>query len=114
LFICLSYQPHLQSDGSDSDVKIADFGFAKRVEKPKSLTTQCGTPGYVAATFQIVSLLRWLHFHFPSHPASIELLALRRRYVAPEILEGVPYDLQSDMWSLGTSRYSRVAMISCW
>jgi hypothetical protein len=54
LFACFSYQPHLQSDGSDSDVKIADFGFAKRVEKPKSLTTQCGTPGYVSATFQII------------------------------------------------------------
>lgn len=33
---------------NDSDIKIADFGFAKRVAKPNSLTTQCGTPGYVA------------------------------------------------------------------
>jgi len=39
----------LTSENDDSDIKIADFGFAKRVEKPKSLTTQCGTPGYVAA-----------------------------------------------------------------
>lgn len=29
-------------------VKIADFGFAKRCLKPRSLKTQCGTPGYVA------------------------------------------------------------------
>lgn len=29
-------------------LKIADFGFAKREEKPFSLTTQCGTPAYVA------------------------------------------------------------------
>jgi calcium/calmodulin-dependent protein kinase I len=48
-------------------VKIADFGFAKKVKTPNSLTTQCGTPGYVA----------------------------------PEILEGVPYGTQVDMWSLG-------------
>jgi hypothetical protein len=41
-----------QSDANDSDVKIADFGFAKRVEKPKSLTTQCGTPGYVNTRIQ--------------------------------------------------------------
>jgi len=47
----------------DSAIKIADFGFAKRVTKPNSLTTQCGTPGYVA----------------------------------PEILEGVPYDQKADM-----------------
>jgi len=60
-----------QSDDNDSRVKIADFGFAKRCPKPKSLTTQCGTPGYVA----------------------------------PEILEGTPYDTQSDMWSLGVIAY---------
>lgn len=39
----------LTSENDDSDIKIADFGFAKRVIQPKSLTTQCGTPGYVAA-----------------------------------------------------------------
>jgi len=39
----------LTSENDDSDIKIADFGFAKRVTAPRSLTTQCGTPGYVAA-----------------------------------------------------------------
>jgi len=38
----------LASEKDDSNVKIADFGFAKRVFVPNSLTTQCGTPGYVA------------------------------------------------------------------
>jgi calcium/calmodulin-dependent protein kinase I len=38
----------LLSDVEDSQVKIADFGFAKKVYSPNSLTTQCGTPGYVA------------------------------------------------------------------
>lgn len=38
----------LVSRGDDARVKIADFGFAKRVTEPKSLSTQCGTPGYVA------------------------------------------------------------------
>ena len=28
----------------DSYIKVADFGFAKRVHTPKSLTTRCGTP----------------------------------------------------------------------
>lgn len=61
----------LQSESDDSDIKIADFGFAKKVKSPNSLTTQCGTPGYVA----------------------------------PEILEGKPYDTQADMWSLGVIVY---------
>ena len=34
--------------GNDVDVKISDFGFAKRVLYPYSLRTQCGTEGYVA------------------------------------------------------------------
>jgi len=46
----------LTSENDDSDIKIADFGFAKRVTAPKSLTTQCGTvrkqPGkHVAVSF---------------------------------------------------------------
>lgn len=61
----------LQSSTNDSDIKIADFGFAKRVARPNSLTTQCGTPGYVA----------------------------------PEILEGIPYDTKADMWSIGVILY---------
>jgi hypothetical protein len=61
----------LLSEDDDSAVKIADFGFAKRVLKPNSLTTQCGTPGYVA----------------------------------PEILEGIPYDQKADMWSCGVILY---------
>ena len=61
----------LLSEHDDSAVKIADFGFAKKVYKPNSLTTQCGTPGYVA----------------------------------PEILEGTPYDERADMWSVGVILY---------
>ena len=44
---------------------------AKRCLKPNSLTTQCGTPSYVA----------------------------------PEIVEGLPYDERVDMWSLGVLVY---------
>jgi serine/threonine protein kinase len=61
----------LLSNTDDSNIKIADFGFAKKCRRPSSLTTQCGTPGYVA----------------------------------PEILEGTPYDTQADMWSLGVIVY---------
>lgn len=38
----------LQSKSNDSEIKIADFGFAKRALTENCLTTQCGTPGYVA------------------------------------------------------------------
>jgi serine/threonine protein kinase len=34
--------------GSDTEVKISDFGYAKTVAFPNSLRTQCGTEGYVA------------------------------------------------------------------
>jgi serine/threonine protein kinase len=35
-------------DTDDSDIKIADFGFAKRVVDLSPKETACGTPGYVA------------------------------------------------------------------
>lgn len=38
----------LTSKEDDSFVKIADFGFAIRGAQKSALTTQCGTPGYVA------------------------------------------------------------------
>lgn len=38
----------LSSKGSDVDVKISDFGYAKKVLYPNSLRTQCGTEGYTA------------------------------------------------------------------
>mmetsp|Transcript_6064 Transcript_6064/g.11062 ORF Transcript_6064/g.11062 Transcript_6064/m.11062 type:complete len:554 (-) Transcript_6064:486-2147(-) len=38
----------LQYKHSDSEIKIADFGFAKVAPAENSLTTICGTPGYVA------------------------------------------------------------------
>mmetsp|Transcript_7744 Transcript_7744/g.11286 ORF Transcript_7744/g.11286 Transcript_7744/m.11286 type:complete len:475 (+) Transcript_7744:86-1510(+) len=56
---------------NDSDIKIADFGFAKEAKSSAYLRTQCGTPGYVA----------------------------------PEILEGVPYGAKADQWSLGVIVY---------
>ena len=38
----------LTSPDDDANVKIADFGFAVRSNGYMALTTQCGTPGYVA------------------------------------------------------------------
>jgi calcium/calmodulin-dependent protein kinase (CaM kinase) II/calcium/calmodulin-dependent protein kinase I len=38
----------LVSKEDDADIKVADFGFAKRVAIPNSLMTRCGTPTYVA------------------------------------------------------------------
>jgi calcium/calmodulin-dependent protein kinase I len=38
----------LVSKHDDKNIKIADFGFAKKVSGSKCLLTQCGTPGYVA------------------------------------------------------------------
>lgn len=61
----------LMSKHNDSEIKIADFGFAKETTSSTCLLTQCGTPGYVA----------------------------------PEILEGVPYGTKADMWSLGVITY---------
>lgn len=38
----------LRSKRDDVDVRLADFGFAQHVHAPNSLTSQCGTPFFVA------------------------------------------------------------------
>jgi len=38
----------LTSESDDADLKIADFGFAKRISQLLPNETACGTPGYVA------------------------------------------------------------------
>lgn len=38
----------LEDERDNANIKLADFGFAQRICAPNSLTTQCGTPGYVA------------------------------------------------------------------
>jgi len=38
----------LASKDNDVDIKLADFGFAKRLSYPSSLTTLCGSPYFVA------------------------------------------------------------------
>jgi calcium/calmodulin-dependent protein kinase I len=38
----------LTSEMDDASIKVADFGFAIKDASRTSLTTQCGTPGYVA------------------------------------------------------------------
>ncbi len=48
LFVVLQKLKKLHTETDDSDLKIADFGFAKRVVDLTSKETACGTPGYVA------------------------------------------------------------------
>lgn len=38
----------LQSQKSDTNIKLADFGFAKKVKSQNGCRTLCGTPGYLA------------------------------------------------------------------
>jgi serine/threonine protein kinase len=48
MHINLTFDVILQSMEDNATIKIADFGFAKKVHTPKSLTCRCGTPSYVA------------------------------------------------------------------
>jgi calcium/calmodulin-dependent protein kinase I len=38
----------MSSKADDADIKVADFGFAKRINELSSRESPCGTPGYVA------------------------------------------------------------------
>lgn len=62
-------------------IKISDFGLAK-VHDSNLMTTQCGTPSYAGNATEIFSDL-----------------------LAPEVLEGKPYDEKVDCWSIGIILY---------
>lgn len=38
----------LRSKNDNATIKVADFGFSRKVHTPKSLSNRCGTPSYVA------------------------------------------------------------------
>ena len=50
----------LRSKDDDSSIKIADFGFAKIVDKKGSLTTQCGTPVSCFLRMLLLLFFCWL------------------------------------------------------
>ena len=99
----------LSSITDDMSIKLADFGFAKVVDRPNSLTTQCGTPVsfyrvpclIVLSHAALYILYIWILSLFYNSMHSF----LSQGYVAPEILNGVPYDERSDMWSIGVILY---------
>jgi calcium/calmodulin-dependent protein kinase I len=45
--IVYEFELHVVDD-DDGDIKVADFGFAKRISELEVHEVPCGTPGYVA------------------------------------------------------------------
>jgi serine/threonine protein kinase len=77
LLVLIDLKPEnllLLSKHTDSDIKIADFGFAAEVTSDNCLTDMCGTPNYVA-------------------PEVIKMGSNSER--------GKGYGLACDMWSVG-------------
>lgn len=54
----------LASKDDHSTIKISDFGFAKRVHTPKSLTSRCGTVSRQSVETRTVLHTSSLNFHF--------------------------------------------------
>lgn len=82
-------------------VKLADFGFAKSVEKKNGCRTLCGSKcvrgGCVVCGFSSL-----FHYRFRANFSSLLFNLAAPGYLAPEILERFPaYDVKCDIWSVG-------------
>jgi len=65
----------LSGNGDDSDIKLADFGFATFATSNESLTTKCGTLTYVAPEI-ILSKRYGAYDNFESNRAFFNLIHL--------------------------------------
>jgi serine/threonine protein kinase len=96
----------LCSETDDSDIKIADFGFAKKTVDLLPSETACGTPGYVAPEilrgiyicinvcvyqyiFICIYVCIYTYIYVYMHFSSSETACETPGYVAPETLRGI-------------------------
>lgn len=89
----------LTTPHEDAKVKIADFGFAKRVARNNSLSTRCGSPAYMASS-DFLPRGDGICINISAHSHSSFVLQ------APELVNYQMYDERVDNWSLGVVVYT--------
>ena len=82
----------LISNTDHATIKVADFGFARRVHTPESLTSRVGTPSYVAPEVGYRGVYRSERFLH---------LTYRAFLVWIQVLKNLPHDQRVDLWSVG-------------
>jgi calcium/calmodulin-dependent protein kinase I len=84
----------LISDTDHATIKVTDFGFARRVHTPESLTSRVGTPTYVAPEVSCCVFSVAIAMMMRGISSCILSFVL-------QVLKNIPHDQRVDLWSVG-------------